>query len=55
MENISPSHRLEEMEKKVDEIHEKVSEIHAIFTNLSEALNNPMLKAMLPPQMRGML
>lgn len=55
MDNNSPSHRLEEMEKKVDEIHEKVSEIHEIFTGLAAALNNPMIKAMMPPNLREML
>lgn len=34
---------------------ERVREMHLLMSQLASALNNPMLKAMLPPQMRGML
>lgn len=34
---------------------QQVAEMHAVIKGLAEALNNPMLKAMLPPPMRGML
>lgn len=33
----------------------EVREIHTFVKALAEALNSPMLKAMLPPQVRGML
>lgn len=36
-------------------VAKQVAEIHEFISGLSNALNNPMLKAMLPPQMRGML
>lgn len=40
--------RVEETAKKVDEIHEFIK-------GLAAALNSPMVKSMLPPNMRGML
>lgn len=42
----SPSHKLEEMEQKVDEIHQFIQV-------LSNALNSPMIRGMLPPGMLG--
>lgn len=33
----------------------QVREIHAFIQGVAGALNNPMLKSMLPPNMRGML
>jgi len=33
----------------------QIAEIHALMKGFANALNSPMLKAMLPPQMRGML
>jgi len=51
----SPSHRLSEMENQVADIHAKVTEIHAFLNGIAQALNNPMLAAMLPPQMRAMI
>lgn len=38
-----------------NELQKQVTEIHAFVSGFAQALNNPMLKAMLPPQMRGML
>jgi len=38
-----------------EDMRRQVNETHAFVKSLAEALNNPMLKAMLPPQMRGML
>lgn len=38
-----------------EELQNQVREIHAFVSGLAQALNNPMLKAMLPPQVRGML
>jgi hypothetical protein len=37
------------------DLQAQVSEIHAFVSGLAGALNNPMLKAMLPPQFRGMI
>lgn len=36
-------------------VRDQVAEIHAFISGLAGALNNPMLKAMLPPQFRGMI
>lgn len=36
-------------------MRKQVAEIHAFVNGLAQALNNPMLKAMLPPQLRGMV
>lgn len=40
---------------RVEEMAKQIAEIHGFVSNLSTAMNNPMLKAMLPPQYRGML
>jgi hypothetical protein len=37
------------------DMQKQVAEMHAVIKGLAETLNNPMLKAMLPPHMRGML
>lgn len=36
-------------------LQKQVGEIHEFVSLLAAALNNPMLKAMIPPQYRGML
>lgn len=36
-------------------VAKQVSEIHAFLNGIANALNNPMLKAMLPPNMRAMI
>ena len=41
--------------EEFEDLHRKVSEIHAFMNGIAGALNNPMVKAMIPPQMRGML
>jgi hypothetical protein len=50
---------VEELRRLVAEefvaMRKEVAEIHAFIANLTAAMNNPMLKAMLPPQYRGML
>lgn len=38
-----------------EDLQAQVKEIHAFVSGLAQALNNPMLKAMLPPQFRGMM
>lgn len=38
-----------------EHVAKQVEEIHAFIKGVGEALNNPMLKSMLPPQMRGMI
>lgn len=38
-----------------EELQKQVREIHAFINGVAGALNNPMLKAMLPPQVRGMI
>jgi hypothetical protein len=43
------------LRKQVDTMAAQVAEMHSLMQGLANALNNPMLKAMLPPQMRGML
>jgi hypothetical protein len=37
------------------ELKRQVAEIHEFVSGLAGALNSPMVKAMLPPNMRGML
>lgn len=41
--------------EEFETLSRQVSEIHTFISGLADALNNPMLKAMLPPHMRGML
>jgi hypothetical protein len=38
-----------------EETRKQIAEIHAFLNGIAGALNNPMVKAMIPPQMRGML
>jgi len=38
-----------------EEMKKMVSDIHDFISGVAGALNNPMVKAMLPPNMRGML
>lgn len=37
------------------ELLEKTREIHAFITGIGTALNSPMFKSILPPQLRAML
>jgi hypothetical protein len=41
--------------EEFDMLRKQVAEIHAFIKGLAEALNNPMIKAMMPPHMRGMI
>lgn len=36
-------------------LQKQVAEIHAFINGVAGALNSPMVKSMLPPNMRGML
>lgn len=41
--------------EEFERVAQQVQEIHAFVSGVAEALNNPMLKAMMPAHMRGML
>lgn len=41
--------------KEFEKVAKQVEEIHQFIGMLSETLNNPMIRAMVPPNMRGML
>lgn len=43
------------MKGDIEDLEKKVAEMHEFVSMLAGALNNPMLKAMIPPQYRGML
>lgn len=38
-----------------DDMRQKIDEMHKFVAGIANALNNPMLKAMLPPQMRDLM
>lgn len=41
--------------EEFEKLARQISEIHSFVAGVANALNNPMVKAMLPPNMRGML
>lgn len=41
--------------EEFDTVAKQVAEIHEFIKGLAGALNSPMVKSMIPPQMRGML
>lgn len=41
--------------KDLEQMEKQIAEIHQFISGLAGALNNPMVKAMLPPNVRGML
>jgi len=49
-ENDTPISR-----EEFEAVAKQVGEIHAFLNGIANALNNPMLKAMLPPNMRAMI
>lgn len=41
--------------EEFEDLKKKVDEIHGFISGVAGALNNPMVKSMLPPNMRGLL
>lgn len=41
--------------EEFDKVAQQVREIHSFVSGIANALNSPMVKAMLPPNVRGML
>lgn len=41
--------------EEFEALQRQVNEIHSFVSGVASALNSPMVKAMLPPNMRGML
>lgn len=54
-EYVSMKEGMEQMWAAVADMHEKVTEMHKFTSGIAQALNNPMLKSMLPPQIRDMM
>lgn len=41
--------------EEFEKVAKQIAEIHEFISGLAGALNSPMVKSMLPPNMRGML
>lgn len=54
-EYASMKEGMELMWQTVADMHDKITEMHKFTSGIAQALNNPMLKSMLPPQIRDMM
>jgi len=56
MNNMSADKLAESISREeFEDLRRKVAEIHEFISGVASALNNPMVKSMLPANMRGML